>query len=237
MDGAYTRLTPISLARIFQPEQHLKVTLNSVTDANGEKAPRTFEATILKLESDQLFVTLTNPSLDELQLFRTGRVVTIETGCAGGVFTFKSKIISKRTADANIGIECPKVLASKERRRSPRANLTVPVVYKVIGFNDRKIKHLSEKVGIGESRELAQGGLTFFTDLSLPVGLVVVVEFHLEGASLSIAGVVQRSIATDNTNRHFNVGIKFINPEAAYQKIILHTIKKSKENPHMNMSL
>lgn len=237
MGGTYIRLNPADLNRIFQPEQRLTIVLNRSAGEEGQSERFFFNAYIAKFENEQIVLSLPENVLHDWHLFRSGRVITIETGRSNDMFTFKSKILSRNNITRTIHIESPKVLASKERRGDPRVPLTVPVIYHVVSFKNRKLNHLADKIGIGESQDLAKGGITLLTDLELPVGLTLIVEFALEGKDISLAGIVRRAIPTDKTKHHYAVGIKFLQPGPQHQELIQQAIEKSSQRFKGKISL
>lgn len=237
MSGTYIRLNPADLTRIFQPGQRLTIVLNRSAGEEGESEHLFYEAYIAEFENEQIVLILPEKSLPDWHLFRSGRVVTIETGRSSGVFTFKSKILSRNNTKNTIHIESPKVMASKERRKDPRVPLTVPVIYHVVSFQNRNLNHLADKIGLGESQDLAKGGITLLTDLELPVGLTLVVEFTLEEKNVSLAGIVRRTIPTDKVNHHYAIGIKFLQPGRQHQELIERAIEKSSERFKGKISL
>jgi len=236
MGSTYLRLNPADLIRIFQPNQRVAVIINRTGD-DGETEQRSFNAKIVGIANQQLVVAFLPPSYVDFSLFRTGRLITIETGRSNGMFTFKSKIISKNIADGTLCLESPKILANTERRRNPRVPFTVPVIYRVISYRDQNLDHLSSKIGLGESQDLSEGGITLLTDLKLPVGLILVVEFTLENEDVSLAGIVRRSAPAHRSHHRFAIGIKFLDPSTEYQGLISRTIEKYTERFRKNITL
>lgn len=229
MSGTYIRLNPADLGQIFQPKQRLTLVLNRSAGEEGPSEHLCFEAYLSKFESDQIVLTMPTNILTDWKLFYRGRVVTIETGRSNGLFIFKSKIISKNSINNMIYIESPKILAGKERRGSPRVPLTVPVIYRVVSFKNRKLNHLADKIGTGESQDLAKGGITLLTDLLLPVGLTLIVEFTLEGQNVSLAGIVRRAMPMDKTSYQYAIGINFLQPGPKHQELIQRAMERSSE--------
>lgn len=219
MGSTYSRLTPAELTRIFQPQQRLEVVLNRTTQ-NGLIDPISLQATISKCENDQIILTLIGDNINDLNLLRAGRVIALHTGRSNATLTFKSKIIDRNLDKKEIVIETPKMMSSKERRGGPRVPLSIPVIYRVLSFRNQKLHHLSSKIGKGESQDIALGGITLLTDLKLPVGLVLALEFTFEGEQLALNGVIRRSEAIDKIQNSYAIGIKFLDPHLAQQEII-----------------
>lgn len=226
MGSTYTRLNPADLARIFQPQQRIELIITK-TGSNGIVEALSFHAIILKIENDQITLTLAEDTSSNFNQFRTGKVISIHTGRSDGMLIFKSKILSKNQAVRTITIETPKVMASKERRGGPRVPFHVPVVYRVLSFRSEKLHHLSSKIGTGESQNLGLGGMTIITDLKLPVGLVLALEFTLEGENLALTGIVKRSEAINKLKKSFAIGIKFIEPNITHQELIAKIVETS----------
>lgn len=237
MGGTYLRLNPADLTRIFQPNQRVVVIINRSSGENGEIEQHTFNAHIIGIENDQLALAFLAPPGLDFTFFRIGRVITIETGRSNGMFTFKSKIISKNITEGILYVESPKVLASRERRQKPRIPFTVPVIYRVISYRDQSLDHLSTKIGIGESQDLAEGGITLLTDLKLPVGLILIVEFALENEDVALAGIVRRSAPAHHLHHRFAIGIKFLEPASEHQELILRVIERYNERLRGNITL
>lgn len=240
MAGTYTHLNFSALAKVFQPQQNLNIIINTVSqneEGNTEKISIVFDALITELRKDHIVLQLDIKDPDNWLLFHDGRIITVEVGNAEGAFTFKSKVVAKSEVIGMLIIDGPKVLAGKERRRGPRVQLNVPVLFSIAGLGQKKIEHLQGKVGVGISTQLAEGGLTFTTELKLPVGMVVVTEFIVNEKKISVAGCVQRCIATDQTDRHFIVGIKFLTPIAATQRLIRQIVRNPNAVPQNSLSL
>ncbi|HPT86893.1 MAG TPA: hypothetical protein PL004_03435 [Bacillota bacterium] len=142
MGSTYLRLNPADLIRVFQPNQQVVVIINQPAMDNGEIEQYSFSAQIIGSENHQLVLGFLPHSEVDFGLFRNGRVITIETGRSNGMFTFKSKIISKNISEGTLYLESPKILANTERRRKPRVPYTVPVIYRVISYRDQNLDHL-----------------------------------------------------------------------------------------------
>jgi c-di-GMP-binding flagellar brake protein YcgR len=230
MGGTYLRLNQMDLARILHPNQRLEITLNR-TSSDGSKLERiSVPANILSLENGVIHLSLSEEGRAWFSLFRTGRAVTIHTGRTDGLFTFKSKILRREVKEGvRIVIESPKILASKERRGGPRVPLIVPVVYRVLSFRDKKLFHLADKIGTGESRDLSNGGITLLTNLQLPIGMNLLIEFPLEGESVSLVGVVRRVLSANQQDFAYAVGLQFLEAGPEHQELITRAIHKTGE--------
>ncbi|HOP75067.1 MAG TPA: PilZ domain-containing protein [Bacillota bacterium] len=237
MGSTYLRLNPAELIRVFQPNQQVVVIINQPAMDNGEIEQYSFSTQIIRIENHQLVLGFLPHSEVDLGLFRNGRVITIETGRSNGMFTFKSKIISKNISEGTLYLESPKILANTERRRKPRVPYTVPVIYRVISYRDQNLDHLSTKIGIGESQDLSEGGMTLLTDLKLPVGLILIVEFTLDNEDIALAGIVRRSAAAHRSHHQFAIGIKFLEPSSKYKELIMKTIEKYTKHFRHNITL
>lgn len=237
MTTTYLRLNPVDLVRIFHPGQSLQIVINPSAGSRRIRERHAFHTGIVGLENQQMILTLPQMDRTDFQLFRNGRVVTIETGRANSAFTFKSKIISKNSAQGTFQIENPKIVANRERRSSPRAPVTIPVSYRVASYHNQPVDHLADKIGLGESQDLAKGGIALLTDLKLPIGLTLIIQFTLEETEIALAGMVRRITPTGLLQQQYTIGIQFLESGPEHQAFIARAIEKSGERLKGKISL
>jgi hypothetical protein len=229
LGGTYIRLNPSDVARLFMPQQSVEITIAKTTgDNNGQSEQLSFLASIEERNNEKMVLRFNENAAPYFNLFRTGKLITIHTGRSDGIFNFKSKILSRSQSNLKVTVETPKVLSSSDRRGGPRVPLTVPIVYRVLSFKDQQLSHLADKVGLGESLDLGKGGILLLTDLKLPVGMTLLIEFTLDDNPISLVGVVKRS-SQNKLNNQFSVGIKFLEPGIEHQELIERAIGKSGE--------
>jgi hypothetical protein len=225
--GTYLQLNPEDIARVLQPGQRLELILNRHVDSGNRMERITVPARILSFEAGVIKLLLAEEGRPWFSLFRPGRLLTIQTGRSNSLFTFKSKIIGREVLDGvQITLESPRILASAERRQRPRVPIMVPVVYRLLSFRDKKLQHLAEKIGTGASGDLNNQGITLLTDLQLPVGMTILVEFNLEGEAVSLLGVVRRTRSEKKKPYAYSVGVQFLEPGFEHQEMILRAINK-----------
>ena len=239
MGDSYLHLSPTELARIFQPRQTIEISFNRTVAADNSVVSVTVPAAVVNLENNLILMRISREEQSQFPLFRPGRVISIQTGRSAGLLTFKSKILNRAPAaeGLTIGIESPRIMASKERRQGPRIPITLPVVFRVAGFRDLDLKHLADKIAIGESENLSKGGITLLTDLKLPIGLILLMEMTLEKKKITLAGVVRRSQQWQKLDNTYAVGIQFLQPGALNQGLIERTIAKNGEPLKGGLSL
>lgn len=229
MGDSYLHLNPADLIRIFQPRQNIEISVNRTVAAAETILRVTVPASVVRLENNKIFLQIPKEEQPQYALFRPGRVISIQTGRSEGLFTFKSKIMHRIANEAGltVGIESPRIMASKERRQGPRVPLIMPVVYRVAGFRELDLKHLANKIGMGQSENLSKGGITLLTDLKLPLGLVLLLDLTLERKKVTLAGIVRRSQQRHKLDNTYTIGIQFLQPSSFHQELIERTIAKS----------
>jgi hypothetical protein len=230
MSGNYIRLNPTDLARIFPLQQPLEITVRNM-EAGGNKAPNiTFAARIISEEYDRLDLFISDISVVSAStLLLPGKVASLQTGRANSSYTFKSKIIGFNPEQNVLTLEPPVIMTSRERRRNKRVPLSVPVTFRVVSFRNRRLDYLAEKIGLGSSQDLSCGGITMITDLYLPIGLKLLLEFCIEDKFVSVAGIIRWSKAVNRSNNSYAVGIKFLDYSPEFQEIISAAFTKSTE--------
>jgi hypothetical protein len=230
MSGNYIRLNPTDLARIFPLQQPLEITVRNM-EAGGNKAPNiTFAARIISEEYDRLDLFIPDISVVSAStLLLPGKVASLQTGRANSSYTFKSKIIGFNPDQNVLNLEPPVIMTSRERRRNKRVPLSVPVTFRVVSFRNRRLDYLAEKIGLGSSQDLSCGGITMITDLYLPIGLKLLLEFCIEDKFVSVAGIIRWSKAVNRSNNSYAVGIKFLDYSPEFQEIISAAFTKSTE--------
>lgn len=234
---SYLRLNPGDLVRLFHPGQSLQIAINPTAESRRLQKYQTFHVGVVRLENQQMILTLPRIDQADCSLFRNGRIITIETGHANNALMFKTKIISKNSAEGTFQIENPKIAANRERRSSPRMPITIPITYRVASYYNQPVDHLTEKIGLGESQNLAKGGIALLTELSLPIGLTLIIQFVLEGIEISLAGIVRRVTSTGLLRRHYTAGIQFLEPSLEHQALIMQAIEKAGERLNAKLVL
>jgi c-di-GMP-binding flagellar brake protein YcgR len=228
LNSNYIRLNPLDLARFFTPNQFLELTVSNREEGSEKTRHITFTAQVISSEPDRLDLSIPELSPDSSPaLFLSGRVVNMQTGLANRSYVFKSKIIAFNLAPKILTLEPPVIMTSRERRRNKRMPLTVPVTFRVLSFRDRQLDYLAEKIGKGSSQDLSCGGITMITELSLPVGLKLLLEFCIDDKLISVAGIVRWTKAMNKLNNDYAAGIKFLDYSPEFQKIISTVFDKS----------
>lgn len=208
MAGMYRKLNRVDLTKYFFPEQNLELRLDRNSPFSEESL--SVSAVVVSLDRE-LQLKLAEEGKLWLDHFVTGKLLTIYYGWPDRVLVFKSKIIGAGP-DGTLLIEPPTVMISKERHSGARIPLLVPVTYRVLGFKNKNVEHLCNKQGNGESQELSLGGMRIFTDLRLPPGLIVIVEFSFEGKSFELTGSIRRVQELKRDNYQYGIGIQFLKP-------------------------
>jgi hypothetical protein len=230
MSGNYIRLNPTDLARIFPLRQPLELTVRS---REGEGKPThnvTLTARVISEEYDRLELLIPEiPAASASTLFLPGKVASLQTGRANSSYTFKSKIIGFNMEHSVLTLEPPIIMTSRERRRNKRVPLSVPVTFRVLSFRNRRLDYLAEKVGLGSSQDLSCGGITLITDLYLPAGLKLLLEFCIEDKFIAVAGIVRWSEAVNKSDYSYAAGIKFLDYSPEFEGIISTVFTKSTE--------
>jgi hypothetical protein len=228
MSGNYIRLNPTDLARIFPLQQSLEITVRNMEVDSNKANNITFTARVISEEYDRLDLFIPEISaVSASALLLPGKVASLQTGRANSSYTFKSKIIGYNPEQSILRLEPPVIMTSRERRRNKRVPLSVPVTFRVISFRNRRLDYLAEKIGLGSSQDLSCGGITMITDLYLPIGLKLELEFCIEDKFVSVAGVVRWSEAVSRSNNSYAAGIKFLDYSTEFQEIISAAFTKS----------
>ncbi len=71
--------------------------------------------------------------------------------------------------------------ASLFQRRYFRVPFNGPIEFQILKYNRRYVTHLSSKYGPGRGHDLGEDGLSFISPYSLPVEMIVRVDFELPG--------------------------------------------------------
>lgn len=224
MSEMYLKLDPNELCRVFQPNQPLEITINKASD-NGHFEEISGKATILAIDATTMTLSLARSLLDWFDLFLPQKMIAIQSCNSNELIFFRSKILRRTIQDSfQIIIESPKVVIKRERRVSKRKPLFTQINYRMLRLGDRDLKHLASKIGTGESKDVSKGGITILTNLQLPVGITLLIEFPLAGKSISVIGQVRHVRSLHNSDYSFVVGVQFIQPGPEEQSLINKTI-------------
>lgn len=226
MSETYLKLDPSEINRIFQINQPLEIIINKGADS-GRFEEISGKATILAIEAETMTLSLSKELLDWFDLFLPQKMIAIQSGYSNEFIFFRSKILRRMIEDSfQIIIENPRVVIKRERRVSRRKPLFSPINYRILRLGDRSLEHLSEKIGTGESKDVSKGGVTILTNLQLPVGLTILIEFPLAGKNISLIGQVRHVKPLQNSNYSFVIGVQFIQPGSEDQKTITENLLK-----------
>ncbi len=208
------------LNRIFQTNQSLEIIINKAS-SKGRFEEITGKATILEVDAAKMTLSLSRDLLDSFDLFLPQKMIAIQSSRSNELFFFRSKILKRTIQESfQITIESPRVVIKRERRVSRRQPLFSPINYRILRLGDRDLKHLTAKIGTGESQDVSRGGVTLLTNLELPVGLTLLIEFPLAGRSISIIGQVRHVRPLKNSDYSFVAGVQFIQSGPEEQELI-----------------
>lgn len=231
------KLDPNELCRVFQPNQSLEITINKASD-NGRFEEISGKATILTIDSTTMTLSLARTLLDWFDLFLPQKMIAIQSCNSNELIFFRSKILRRTIQDSfQIVIESPKVVIKRERRVSKRKPLFTQINYRMLRLGDRDLKHLASKIGTGESKDVSKGGITLLTNLQLPVGITLLIEFPLAGKSISVIGQVRHVRSLHNSDYSFVVGVQFIQPGPEEQALINKAISNGDQLQKAGFSL
>lgn len=68
---------------------------------------------------------------------------------------------------------------SQLKRNHFRIKVKLPIEFIIAKYQDESVEHLHGKKGIGALSDIGEGGLSFFSTLSLPVDMVIRLRFFL----------------------------------------------------------
>jgi hypothetical protein len=222
----YSRLNSMELARLFQPGVKLELLL-----ANGRSPAATdisgFPAYVLQWAPDR--ISLIVPEMDHLNLGRltAGHLITLQIGGLSGSSRFTTKITAWDITKKELTVALPTLMINSERRRAVRISLNVAVTYQVLRLRNRELSHLTHKIGIGASQDLSCYGMNLITELSLPVGILLLIRFNLNQQSLVVYGTVRRVKPLNTSATLFATGIHFLDPDPEFQAVVTRSIAKS----------
>ncbi len=225
MAGMYQKLNRIDLTKYFYPEQNLELRL----DRNPPLSEETLSVSAIVVALDrELQLKLAEEGKFLLDHFLVGKLLTIYYGWPDRILIFKSKII-KAEPEGMVFIEPPTVMLSKDRHSGARIPLLVPVTYRVLGFKNKNVEHLCNKLGSGQSQELSLGGMRIFTDLRLPPGLIVTLEFNFEGNPFQLTGSIRRVQELKRNSYQYGIGIQFLKPSSEEREQISRLLDRLNE--------
>ncbi len=220
------KLDSNDLNRIFQTNQPLEIIINKASD-NGRFEEISGKATILAVDATTMTLSLSRDLLDWFDLFLPQKMIAIQSCNSNELIFFRSKILRRTIQESfQIIIESPRVVIKRERRVSKRKPLFTQVNYRMLRLGDRDLKHLTSKIGTGESKDVSKGGITLLTNLQLPVGITLLIEFPLAGKSISVIGRVQHVHPMQKSDYSYIVGVQFIQPGPEEQDLIDRGISK-----------
>lgn len=215
MSEMYLKLDPHELNRLFQPNQALEIIINK-TSNNGLFEEITGKAKVLEVNESTMALSLSRELLDWFDLLLPQKMIALQSCHSGELLFFRSKILRRVIQESfQIIIENPRVVIKRERRVSRRKPLFCPINYRILRLGDRDLKHLTSKIGTGESQDISKGGVALLTNLQLPVGITLLVEFPLAGKTISLIGRVKHVRSLQNSDYSFVTGVQFIQPGPA----------------------
>lgn len=220
------KLDSNDINRVFQTNQPLEIIISKASD-NGRFEEISGKATILTVDAASMTLSLSRELLDWFDLFLPQKMIAIQSCNSDELIFFRSKIIRRTIQESfQIIIESPRVVIKRERRVSKRKPLFTPINFHMLRLGDRDLKHLASKIGTGESKDVSKGGITLLTNLQLPVGITLLIEFPLAGKSISMIGRVRHVRSMQNSDYSFIVGVQFIQPGPEEQELIERSITK-----------
>ncbi len=226
MSEMYIKLNSNGLNQSFQSNQPLEIIINKASD-NGYFEEITGKAKVLEVNESTMTLSLSRELLDWFDLFLPQKMIAIQSCHSDELLFFRSKILRRTIQESfQIIIESPRVVIKRERRVSRRKPLYCPINYRILRLGDRDLKHLASKVGAGESQDVSKGGVTLLTNLRLPVGITLLVEFPLAGKSISMIGRVRHVRSLQNSDYSFVAGVQFIQPGPGDQDLINNHLSK-----------
>lgn len=226
MSEMYLKLDSNELNRFFQPNQPLEIIINKASD-NGRFEEITGKAKVLEINESTMTLSLSRELLDWFDLFLPQKMIAIQSCHSDELLFFRSKILRRLIQESfQIIIESPRVVIKRERRVSRRKPLYCPINYRILRLGDRDLKHLTSKIGTGESQDVSKGGVTLLTNLQLPVGITLLVEFPLAGKTISMIGRVRHVRSLQNSDYSFIAGVQFIQPGPEELEFINKNISK-----------
>lgn len=216
----YLKLDPNDLNRIFQTSQTLEIIINKASE-NGRFEEITGKGQVITVDATTMTLSLSRKLLDWFDLFLPQKMIAIQSCHAEELLYFRSKILRRIIQESfQIIVESPRVIIKRERRVSRRKPLFSPINYRILRLGDRDLKHLTAKIGTGESQDVSKGGVTLLTNLQLPVGITLLIEFPLAGKNISMIGRVKHVRSLQNSNYSYIAGVQFIQPGPEDQELI-----------------
>ncbi|NLW48659.1 MAG: hypothetical protein GXY86_15195 [Firmicutes bacterium] len=227
MSEMYLKLDSNDLCRVFQPNQPLEIIINKASE-NGRFEEISGKATILIIDSRTITLSLSPALLDWFDLFLPQKMIALQSSNSNELIFFRSKILRRSIQDSfQIVIESPRVIIKRERRVSKRKPLFTQINYRMLRLGNQDLKHLASKIGTGESKDVSKGGITILTNLQLPVGITLLIEFPLAGKSISMIGQVRHVRPLQNSDYSYVVGVQFIQTGPEEQDLINKTISNA----------
>ncbi|GAB4262374.1 PilZ domain-containing protein [Thermincola ferriacetica] len=105
------------------------------------------------------------------------------------------------------------MLVDKSRTVYPRRYFRIPadmsVEFNIMRFQKRDVKHLMDKKGFGQCRDLGEDGLSFVSQLKLPIGMVLRVTLHLP--HLGDERVLARVVRCEPVTEGNLIAVQFFN--------------------------
>lgn len=98
---------------------------------------------------------------------------------------------------------------SQLKRNHYRMKIHLPVEFRIVKYLDHSVEHLKDKKGIGATHDLGEGGLSFFSSLVLPVGMLIRLRFILPNTG--DYNELCRVVEVRNMNNRLLVAVQFVN--------------------------
>jgi len=220
----YQQLHPLDLVQILKPGQLLELSCHQFNE-HGNLEQISLKTILNSFYEQTIIIDLPFQAEPWFKFLRPGKVVTIETGRNDGCTCFKSRVLRQHQHEKlQLILERPMVMTSKERRTEPRIPFVMPLTYQIISFHGRELPHLNQKISYGESINLSKNGMTFQTNLELPISLIILIEFNFAGEKLSLTGIIRRTHAS-------TIGVQFLQPSRDGREFIKQLILKQKSAP------
>ncbi|MDA8212247.1 MAG: PilZ domain-containing protein [Clostridia bacterium] len=98
---------------------------------------------------------------------------------------------------------------SQLKRNHFRIKVQLPVEFLIVKYLNQPVEHLKDKQGKGAIHDLGEGGLSFFSTLSLPVDMVIRLRFFLPGTG--DYGELCRVVRVRAVGNRWLIAVQFLN--------------------------
>ncbi len=90
-----------------------------------------------------------------------------------------------------------------------RISTEFPVEFYIMKYKRRNVAHLSGKMGLGDGRDIGEGGLSFISPYLLPVDMIVKLAFELP--EIGVERMLARVVRSQQVDSGFLTGVQFFN--------------------------